>query len=127
MNNKQVQLLKEFKAQLINFLDELIEQFPTEGDLVISRIFINDQMPIIDIMNIFVENIHPKKDLIKEKNENFFLEETTLFSIFSENKVNNFKNLWKTLDSSDKDIVWEWVNLFVVMSDKYIQYEKENE
>ena len=31
---------KQFKNALISFLDELIGQFPQEGDLVIFRIFL---------------------------------------------------------------------------------------
>ena len=31
-------------------MDELIDQFPQEGDLVIARIFLKDQMSITEVM-----------------------------------------------------------------------------
>ena len=48
-----MEVLKEFRAQLILFFDELIESFPEEGDLVIARLFISTQVPILEIMNDF--------------------------------------------------------------------------
>ena len=36
-------ILQEFKNNLITFFDELIDQFPTEADLVIIRIFLKDR------------------------------------------------------------------------------------
>ena len=44
-------ILLEFKSQLINFFDELINQFPSEGDLVVIRLFLTNQIPIRDVMN----------------------------------------------------------------------------
>ena len=35
----EIEILCEFLNGLISFFDELIDQFPTEGDLVIFRIF----------------------------------------------------------------------------------------
>ena len=40
----QIQILKDFKSQLLTFVDELISQFPSEGDLVILRVFIDNQI-----------------------------------------------------------------------------------
>ena len=42
----QLEILNEFKTQLIVFLDELVAQFPTEGDLIVVRLFIANQLPI---------------------------------------------------------------------------------
>ena len=70
-----MEVLREFRAQLILFFDELIESFPEEGDLVIARIFISTQVPILEIMNNF--NHHINKDdqhlrkMIEERREDF--------------------------------------------------------
>ena len=50
----EIEILKQFKNTLICFLDELIGQFPSEGDLVIFRIFLKDRVPIENILNFFV-------------------------------------------------------------------------
>ena len=57
----EIEILKQFKNSLISFLDELIVQFPLEGDIVIFRIFVKDQIIISNIMNYFVQKILPLK------------------------------------------------------------------
>ena len=61
----KLQVLIDFKTSLVNFLDELIEQFPEEGDLVVARIFLNDQVPTEQIMNVVICKILPLKELVK--------------------------------------------------------------
>jgi hypothetical protein len=120
----EIQILTEFKNGLITFFDELIEQFPCEGDLVMIRIFLKDQINITDVINIFTNIINKDeqklKKMIKERNEHFFLE-NNIFESFSKNKVLHFKKLWRSgaLDADDKKVVWKWIDSFVFLSDKY--------
>ena len=74
----ETQVLSEFKNGLISFFDELIDQFPEEGDLVMIRIFLKDQILIEDVMNMFVYHLtkddNKMKTVIKTRNETYFLE-----------------------------------------------------
>jgi len=120
----EIQLLTQLKKQLVTFLDELIESFPDEPDFVIFRIFVNDRLPIVDIMNYIVTEICPLKDMIKNTDEKFFLNYNVLFEKFDENdstKVNHFKNLWlsKSLDTEDRETMWRWFSSFVSLGLKY--------
>jgi hypothetical protein len=118
-----MEVLREFKSQLIIFFDELIESFPLMGDLVVARLFIANQVPIVDLMNDF--NHHINKDnqrirkMIKERREDFFLH-NTLFATYKDN-LNHFKKLWRSgnMDKDDKDIIWKWVDTFIFLGDKY--------
>lgn len=120
----EIQVLTEFKTGLISFFDELIDQFPQEGDLVMIRIFLKDQIPIEDVMNIFSNAINKEngklKKMIKDRNEIFFLE-NNIFDSISKTKVVHFKKLWRSgsLDEEDKKVVWRWVDSFVYLSEKY--------
>ena len=82
-------IVQEFKNNLITFFDELIDQFPTEADLVIIRIFLKDQIPIDEVINIFNNTINKDdqkfKKMIKERNEIFFLE-SNIFNSISKTK-----------------------------------------
>ena len=73
----QVQILIEFKKNLIIFFDELIGLFPQQGDLVIARLFIANQMPLEEAMNTFIYKLNLNdsecRTMIKERNEKFFL------------------------------------------------------
>jgi hypothetical protein len=114
----------QFKNALISFLDELISQFPQEGDLVIFRIFLKDRIPITNILNFFVHKIVPLKQMIVDRNEDFFMNHCNLFDAINsdkKDKLNHFKKLWRSgsLDDDDKRVVWEWFDSFVFLSEKY--------
>jgi hypothetical protein len=117
----RIQILTDFKTNLVNFIDELIEQFPEEQDLVVIRIFLNDQIPIADVMNTFISKILPLSDMIKKRDENFFINNNVLFEKLDKNKVNNFKKLWRSskLDAEDRKIIWKWYDLFLSLAEKY--------
>ena len=119
-------ILQEFKNQLVNFFDELINQFPSEGDLVVIRLFLSNQIPIRDVMNHFNYQLNKEnklfKTMIKNRDEQFFLE-NNLFDLNGTNrdKMSHFKRLWRSgvLDDEDKEVMWRWVDSFVYLSDKY--------
>ena len=49
MSSKE-KLIIEFRDQLIKFLDELIDQFPSESQFIIIRILVKDQILIEDVV-----------------------------------------------------------------------------
>jgi hypothetical protein len=121
VSNNTISILKNFKNNLITFLDELINQFPQESDLIIARIFLKDQIPILDIMNYVCFKLIPLKHLVKNRDEHFFLDNNILFDNFQKNKVNHFKKLWRSglLDTEDKEIIFKWFDTFLYLAEKY--------
>lgn len=120
---KKLNLIREFRLQLVNFLDELIEQFPYEGDFVIIRIFIKDQVPMADVLGRYIRDLLHIADQVKERNEKFFLENTVLYAGASvaSNKVNHFKELWLSnqLDENDREMIWRWMDLLTTIANTY--------
>lgn len=121
----EIEILKQFKNSLISFLDELIVQFPEEGDIVIFRIFVKDRIIISSIMNYFVQKILPLKKMVDERDEDFFLNHCSIFEDINndtqKNKVNKFKKLWRSncLDEDDRIVIWKWFDSFMFLSEKY--------
>lgn len=121
-----ITILKEFKETFISFIDELIEQFPNEGDLFLIRIYLKDQAIIKDVMDTFILNITRDQDLlkkmVKERNEKFFLDYNFIQGADSF-KENHFKKLWRSdnLDDDDKDVIWKWVDTLIFISEKYVK------
>ena len=113
--------LKEFKQQLIEFLDQLIGIFPTNTDLIILRIFLKDQIPIENIMKTFVLRLLPCKEMVLSKDSNFFMNNNSLFEELDINKVNRFKKIWRSnnLDNEDREAIWRWLEVFITLSEKY--------
>jgi len=122
----EIQVLIEFKNNLISFFDELIDQFPLEPDLVMVRIFLKDQIPVKDAMEEFVHKItkndNELRKMIKGRQEEFFLD-NNIFDNLGRDKVNHFSRIWRSdaLDAEDKVVIWKWVDSFVYFSDKYIK------
>jgi hypothetical protein len=114
-------ILDQFKKQLISFFDELISQFPEAAELVILRILFKDQIPIEEVMKRFVHKLVVVRDLIKNRDDSFFLENNTFFSFTSKENITSLKKLWRSnkMDDEDKLTVWKWMDSFVYLADKY--------
>ena len=124
----QQTLAIKFRDHIIDFLDELIEQFPHEADIIICRIFIKDQISDIEITESFVESLLKYQDMIKNRDEKFFIDNDNLFSYFDGGKVLHFKRIWESdnLDKDDRETMWSWMDSFVLLSKKYIEAKSVN-
>lgn len=113
----------DFRTQLLNFLDELINQFPEESDFIIIRIFMKDQVPVYDVLGRFIRDLLPLKKYVDDRNELFFLEHTIFYvqNGIAENKVNHFQQLWKSdkLDNNDREMIWKWMDLLNSIGGQY--------
>ena len=120
----EIEILTEFKTHLISFFDELIGQFPEEGDLVVVRLFLANQIPIQSVMDVFNHKINTNdqelRKMVKDRNEVFFLEHN-IFDNLNKDKIVHFKRLWRSgrLDEQDKKVIWNWIDAFVYLGDKY--------
>jgi len=58
--------------------------------------------------------------MAKERNEVFFLEHN-IFDSLGKDKILHFKKLWRSerLDYEDKQVIWNWVDAFIYLGDKY--------
>ena len=114
-------LLERFQKNIVRFFDELIEMFPNEKDFILIRILVKDQIPTTQIMSYF-EMVMMNKEIIssiESRNDTFILS-NVLFSKISNSTV--FKNLWeKHLDNDDKEMIWNWVDSFKIMTTDYMK------
>jgi len=129
-----IEILKQFKLTMISFLDELIEQFSevllfrTKADLIIFRMFLIDQIDVNSIMSMFIEKVLPYKEMIDNRDDEFFLNHCSLmdsmnYSETNKDRLNYFKTLWTSekIDEDDKKAIWEWFDTFIFLSEKYIK------
>ena len=117
--------LIKFKTSMIQFLDELIEQFPQEPSFVLVRIFINDKLPIKDVMGRFMRECLPYKNIVKKRDASFFIYSDFIYEKYVDDvgsdNMGNFRTVWDSdgLDDDDKGAIWDWIELFINLSDKY--------
>lgn len=123
--SNKLTLMQKFRDQLVTFLDEIIDQFPTECDFVLIRMFIKDQIPVHDILGRFIRDILPLKEHVEKREETFFLNNTLLYTggNISDEKINHFQELWQSdkLDSEDRETIWTWMECFIKISDCYFK------
>ena len=121
----EIEILSQFKKNLVSFFDELIAQFPAEGDLVVLRIFLKDQFPIKSTMDMFVYTLNKNdqivRKMIEERNDSYFLDTYQYSMLFGKEKIAHFKKIWRSdqLDDDDRTTIWSWIDTFVFYADKY--------
>jgi|32_taG_2_1085360.scaffolds.fasta_scaffold14795_2 hypothetical protein len=117
------QILHAFKVNIIAFLDELIDQFPHETNIILARVFLKDQIPIQTTMQQFILKLESRdgllRDMAKERNDKFFLE-NNIFSMSHDSSVNHFRKIWVSdLDNEDRETIWRWIDSFIQLAEKY--------
>ena len=90
------------------------------------RIMFDSQIPIESAMKIFASRIIPYSDMVKNRDERFFIDCSDLFSGIRRDKVSYFKDLWLsgTLTPADKDSLWKWFRLFLWYALQFEKFEK---
>lgn len=118
--------MNEFRNHLVQFLDELIEQFPNEPNFVIMRIFVKDQVPVETVLGRFIRDILPYRKQAQERDFKFFIEHPFLFLSNEDmdnvkDEYNYFTKLWQSdlLDETDRNVIWSWLDIFMEFGHKY--------
>lgn len=113
-------ICNQFHDNFIIFLDELIQLFPAEADLIVIRVLVKNTVTPENLISIFIKEALPHKQEIKDRNDDYFIK-STLFDFVGKEKAQHVKNLWKSsiLDSDDRRVIWEWFDLFIFLSEKY--------
>jgi hypothetical protein len=122
MNTKQTLL-----QQIDNFIKELVSIFPKNGDIILF----GEQYNLIRsansslIIQYFIQYVYPHKTRIINQEESFFLEGGGQEELKENNGGlkfrDNIKNLWiSEMSDQNKDIIWKYFKIFVILSEKYI-------
>ncbi len=114
-------ILTQFKNNLVKFFDELIEMFPQESQFVVFRVIIRDQIPITVVMDHFVTSVLPMRDNIKKRDDRIFTESNVLNFGMDKDSANIFPRIWTTLSKDDRAAIWQWMDAFVFLADKYVK------
>lgn len=121
---KEIELLNLLKKNMIEFLDELIEQFEEESDLIVMRFFMADQLSIEMMMTHFVTYVYPLRDKIRSKDESFFIENNNIFGSSPQDKVIHFKKLYLQMTEEDRSTLWAWFSCFISICERYLKLKK---
>lgn len=125
MNNKNV-YYELFNEKLDEFFKDLIVSFPdiTEFKRFKSGLNLLRNVDPKSPQTIFNNYVITKfKDSILSKDDSFFLDNDD-FGIVSTRKdywiefIEQLKLLWKTIDHDNKDVIWKYLHVLYVLSNK---------
>lgn len=115
-----------FLQQTDNFINELCTIFPNNSDILLFR----EKYNLIRsansklVIQYFVQYIYPHKDKILAQDESFFLEGGGQEELKGNSGLkfrDNIKTLWiGEMSEQNKDIVWKYFKIFVILCEKYI-------
>ena len=124
--NKSV-FYERFNEKCDEFCKDIISSFPNIDQFKYIRSGLNliKNLDVKSPQRIFHSNIYNSKyrEYILTRNEEFFLTNDD-FSIQSEKKeywnefIDNIRKVWQTLQVEDKDIVWKYFHVLLVLSEK---------
>lgn len=117
---QQINIMNAFKENMTDFFDELIEQYPSEEDLLIMRFFLSEQIPMETLLTQFIRHVLPLRQAISKRDESFFLENENIFGTSPKDKVIRFKNLYLGMNKEDRVVLFQWFDSFIAIADQYI-------
>lgn len=105
--------LKEFIADLSNVCPELCDMSP-----LLSLTIAMDKNAAINMFNTTIAINY--ENHIMNKDDQFFLNEPYNGDVpnIGIDLVNNLKHVWTTLDSNNKETIWKYLQLLLILNNK---------
>ena len=116
---------KAFLTQLKNFVVELRKLYPDDEIFRISEYYLKlysttDPSTIIDFFKTYSEKF---KKYIEDENEDFFISHdnyVTNQTDYTSTVILRLKTYWNELKNSNKKIIWKYLKVLVILSEKCI-------
>jgi hypothetical protein len=130
MSSTEIIILQRCKTGLVQFLDELINWMPDDGELITTRILVQDTLPIEELMKKLVIHMKPHEAKIKARDADFFMTDPNVFGNVKDqhkSQIVSLKQLWSNpgFTSSDREKVWKWMDFFVKCTNLYQEHRTE--
>lgn len=105
--------IERFNIQLYNFFSELYILYPVDNDIynIKNKIYMAKIIGSESLYKEFIINIGPYKDKILKRDEKYLL---TIDNIF----INKFKNYYTMETDTNKKIIWDYLGVLIILSDK---------
>jgi len=109
-----------FKTRMVSFLDELILQFPSHSMFLFAKTILQ-QKDADFLIESFYEQVFPLKDLIDTRDEESLFQrgEVMAEAAFGE-IIRQLGLIWRNMKSEDKEVIWDWLDSFIRMSEQFV-------
>lgn len=116
--------LKAFNNLVIKFNEDLIFTFPEENDFKVYKrgIILINTANVKKICILFKEYMVYYRQKILDKDESFFLNNDYVEIVNNSSEgvegiIQKLKFYWKSMSTSNKDKIWEYLNSLIKLSD----------
>ena len=117
-------LLTQLQQQIFLFMEDLRKIVPAEKRGLIQLVEIVFQFQTkARIMGHVIDNILPHKKQIESQDEIFFIENKQIFGRLPEGEVDYFGNLILKISPDEKNRIWEYFKVFIVLAEYYKKTE----
>ena len=114
----------KFLKQTENFIDHLNKICENDSNIMMfkEKYYLVKKVNTTLIINSFIKYVLPFKNEIYNKDERYFLENGTKEDL-GEKKYKysiDLKENWKELNDQDKEIIWKYFRVLIILVEKYI-------
>ncbi len=122
---------KIFLKQIEDFTEEMINVFPEVKSLQVfkTQYEVFKSMNSTLIIENFIKYVLPHKDKILKEDEAFFLNGGGQENVKGElmKFANVMADIWMNkMSEENKQIAWKYFKVFVILSEKYMEQNKQN-
>lgn len=124
---KSMSHLKAFNTQLVNFIQDLVRQYPKDGDLIIYGEAIETLVKIDSrkCLTNFIKYVYPHKKEIMSEDDSYFLGYNVSGHSESTDEIeklsDKIKKIWETNCTDDtKKTIWKYFKVLIILSEKAI-------
>ena len=116
ISDSNINLFNEKIIEYFYFLEKIINDNYAKNKIkkYISKIRLGSQINNKLIISLFYEKIYPHKNEIENKNEDVF----DIFKIHLFDNKLDLKNLWSTIEKNDKETIWKYLKIFVLLCEQ---------
>ena len=107
--------LKQFNRVLTEFLDALVDAFPSHAflkTLAVSTKAVMSNNATLP-MRTFVESLSPYADQVKAKNAKFFIDNAHAIPFMRELRINE---IFHAADDDNKAVIWKYIRTLCILS-----------
>lgn len=125
-------IIKIFNNQLISFSNTLVERFPNNKNFKIALTGIETIKMANPRKNLdmFLLYVYKYRDRVMVKDEKFMMKNDFISENFAEKELgvsssflimDSIKENWKSLENSEKNNIWKYLQVLIKLCDKYIK------
>jgi len=114
--------LTDMKTTILELIEDLKDNVFTSqaeiGDLILVEFFFKRMHPE-RIMNHIISKVLPWKKKIHDRDQKFFLENTSLFVGLPKDRIQHYSSMINNLTGEDKKTIWLYFDTVIAIAENY--------